>query len=192
VDPNGGERHSDSEPFGALPDDGSDDVDPQDALDFDDDLPDPGSSSALPPKVEAWRKRSATGAVLTGFALGLQQVFEKEKEQPAIIMQTSGDPPSDLPVEADVEHGRPRQSVVSIRPWLLPDRGDQADDAGDPGGAVVGENAGAGDPTGAVAGENAGPGAPYAATASGGSQQPGPSGEAAGATPPPDAGPEDA
>jgi hypothetical protein len=75
--------------------------------------------TALPPKVEAWRRRSATGAILTGFALGLQQAFEKEHEQPAIIMQTSGDPPRDLPVEAEVEHARPRQSVVSIRPWLL-------------------------------------------------------------------------
>ena len=72
--------------------------------------------------MEAWRKRSATGAVLTGFALGLQQVFEKEREEPAIVMTTSGDPPRDLPVEAEVEHGRPRRSVVSIRPWLLDNR----------------------------------------------------------------------
>jgi hypothetical protein len=86
---------------------------------FDDDSPDDGEHSALPSKVEAWRKRSATGAILTGFALGLQQVFEKEREQPAIVMTTSGDPPRDLPVEAEFEHGRPRQSVVSIRPWLL-------------------------------------------------------------------------
>ena len=34
-------------------------------------------------------------------------------------MTTSGDPPRDLPVEAEVEHGRPRRSVVNIRPWLL-------------------------------------------------------------------------
>jgi hypothetical protein len=75
--------------------------------------------TALPPKMDAWRRRSATGAILTGFALGLQQVFDKEKEEPAIVMQTSGDPPRDLPVEADVERARPRQSVVNIRPWLL-------------------------------------------------------------------------
>jgi hypothetical protein len=90
--------------------------------DFEDDAPD-DEHTALPSKVEAWRKRSATGAILTGFALGLQQVFEKEREQPSIIMTTSGTPPRDLPVEAEFEHGRPRQSVVSIRPWLL---GEQA------------------------------------------------------------------
>lgn len=75
--------------------------------------------TALPPKFEAWRKRSATGAILTGFALGLQQAFGKEQEQPSIVMETSGDPPRDLPVSAEVERARPRQSVVSIRPWLL-------------------------------------------------------------------------
>lgn len=75
--------------------------------------------TALPSKVEAWRRRSATGAVLTGFAFGLQQVFEP-KQDPAVIMETSGEPPKDLPVEADLESGRPRHSVVSIRPWLLP------------------------------------------------------------------------
>ncbi|MBV9660373.1 MAG: hypothetical protein JO337_04380 [Acidimicrobiales bacterium] len=75
--------------------------------------------TALPPKMEAWRRRSATGAILTGFALGLQQALEAPKEEPSIVMETSGDPPQDLPVEADFEYGRPRNSVVSIRPWLL-------------------------------------------------------------------------
>jgi hypothetical protein len=75
--------------------------------------------TALPPKVEAWRKRSAAGAILTGFALGLQEALETKRQDPSIVIQTSGDPPKDLPVEADFEYGRPRQSVVSIRPWLL-------------------------------------------------------------------------
>ena len=94
---------------------------------------DDGTSSALPGKVEAWRKRSATGAVLTGIAFGLQQVFGKEREDPAIIQTTSGDPPRDLPVEAEVEHGRPRRSVVSIRPWLLENRAGAPRPEGDPG-----------------------------------------------------------
>ena len=88
------------------------------------DEPDDGEvHTALPGRVEAWRRRSATGAVLTGFALGLQQVFETKKDEPAIIMETSGEPPKDLPVEADFEYGRPRSSVVNIRPWLLPGDG---------------------------------------------------------------------
>jgi hypothetical protein len=76
-------------------------------------------NTALPPKIEAWRKRSAAGAILTGFALGLQEALETKRQDPSIVIQTSGDPPKDLPVEADFEYGRPRQSVVSIRPWLL-------------------------------------------------------------------------
>ena len=83
--------------------------------------PPDGPHTALPPKIEAWRRRSAAGAILTGFALGLQEALEKRKEEPSIVMETSGDPPKDLPVEADFEYGRPRQSVVQIRPWLLPE-----------------------------------------------------------------------
>lgn len=78
--------------------------------------------TALPSKVESWRKRSATGAILTGFALGLQQVFEPKRDEPSIVMETSGDPPRDLPIDADFEYQRPGQSVVSIRPWLLDDQ----------------------------------------------------------------------
>lgn len=90
--------------------------------------PPPGTHTALPPKLEAWRKRSATGAILTGFALGLQEALEKPKEEPSIMMETSGDPPKDLPVEADFEYGRPKHSVVQIRPWLLPERSEESTD----------------------------------------------------------------
>ena len=118
---------------------------------------DPGGS-ALPPKVEAWRKRSATGAMLTGIAFGLQQVFGKEREEPAIVMTTSGDPPRDLPVEAEVEHGRPRRAVVNIRPWLLDTRGGPGSAAGPESGGSgsggpesvgPGSSGGASDPAGA-------------------------------------------
>ncbi|MDQ6839019.1 MAG: hypothetical protein M3137_11985 [Actinomycetota bacterium] len=75
--------------------------------------------TALPSGVDSWRKRSATGAILTGFALGLQQVFEPERREPAIVQETSGEPPTDLPVEAELEGIVGRRSVVRIRPWLL-------------------------------------------------------------------------
>ena len=75
--------------------------------------------TGLPDKVEKWRRNSATGAVITAFAFGLQQVFEPERKEPAIVMQTSGDPPKDLPVEAKLEQLGPRQSSVTVRRWLL-------------------------------------------------------------------------
>lgn len=96
------------------------------------DDPGPGASAtdeeldanhtALPGKVESWRRRSATGAIITGFAMGLREVFEPERKEPAIVMETSGEPPSDLPVEAELEAATTRRSVVRIRPWLLADR----------------------------------------------------------------------
>jgi len=146
VPPGPNEPDEESQPFGALPGDdrrgdgGPDEDDEHDghangdtaaganAIDEEGPEADDGLHTALPPRIEAWRRRSATGAILTGFALGLQQALEKEREDPGITMQTSGAPPRDLPVEADMELARPRHSVVSIRPWLL----GNADPAGGP------------------------------------------------------------
>ena len=122
---------------------------PPDTVAAEDAPPPPGTHTALPPKLEAWRKRSATGAILTGFALGLQEALEKPKEEPSIVMETSGDPPKDLPVEADFEYGRPKHSVVQIRPWLLPERSgdDPAGQPDDPAATTEdGRPAGPGDP----------------------------------------------
>jgi hypothetical protein len=117
---------AEAEPFGVLPDedpfggesafDGEFDAsDSDEAGRLDDDSPRTG----LPPKVEAWRQRSAMGAILTGFALGLQQALEPRRDEPSIVVQSSGEPPTDLPVEANFEFRRPRESVVNVRPWLL-------------------------------------------------------------------------
>ena len=70
-------------------------------------------------EVESWRRRSATGAIMTGFAFGLREVFEPERKEPSIVMETSGVPPTDLPVEAEFDGIAARRSVVRIRPWLL-------------------------------------------------------------------------
>ena len=35
--------------------------------------------TALPPKVESWRRRSVSGAILTGFAFGLREALEPER-----------------------------------------------------------------------------------------------------------------
>jgi hypothetical protein len=82
--------------------------------------------TGLPDRVEKWRRNSATGAVLTAFAFGLQQAFEPERKEPAIVMQTSGDPPKDLPVEAHLEQLGPRQTSVTVRRWLLGGEGQAA------------------------------------------------------------------
>jgi hypothetical protein len=94
---------------------------PDDHLPVDPDLETDVRRTGLPPKIEAWRRRSATGAMLTGLALGLREALEPERKEPAIVQETSGDPPRDLPVQARLEQLPPRHQVVQIRPWLLPD-----------------------------------------------------------------------
>lgn len=81
--------------------------------------PEERTETALPPRVERWRKRSATGAMLTGLAFGLREALEPERREPSIVLETSGLPPGDLPVEADLEDGRPKSSSVTVRRWLL-------------------------------------------------------------------------
>jgi hypothetical protein len=75
--------------------------------------------TALPPRLEAWRRRSAAGAILTGIGLGLKAALEPERDEPSIIMQASGTPPTDLSVEAELGGILPADNVVKIRPWLL-------------------------------------------------------------------------
>ncbi|MDQ1426651.1 MAG: hypothetical protein QOK39_127 [Acidimicrobiaceae bacterium] len=87
--------------------------------------------TALPPRMESWRRRSVAGAVLTGIGLGLREALEPRREEPSIVVVTSGDPPTDLPVEADLTGFVPSAHVVKIRPWLM-EKGDGAP-ASDPG-----------------------------------------------------------
>ena len=92
--------------------------------------PEPESTTALPPRIERWRRRSATGAMMTGFALGLREALETEHREPAVVLETSGVPPRDLAVEADLDNLPPRQSVVKIRRWLLHDLPAPTDERG--------------------------------------------------------------
>jgi len=69
---------------------------------------------------EAWRRRSATGAILTGIALGLQHALEPEREKPAIVQQVPGEPPGPPePLEVHVEPDHPEETVVLVRSWLI-------------------------------------------------------------------------
>jgi hypothetical protein len=94
------------------------------------DNPEGHLDTALPPRMNDWRRRSAAGAMLTGFAFGLREVFELPHQEPSIEIQTSGDPPTDLPVDAEVDQIRPADNVVTVRPWLLPDGEPTRDESG--------------------------------------------------------------
>ena len=45
-----------------------------------------------PLRFSQWMKRSATGAVLSGIALGLQQALEQKREVPAFVMEAPDQP----------------------------------------------------------------------------------------------------
>ncbi len=85
-----------------------------------------GRRNALPRRVESWRTRSATGAIATALAMGLQQVFEPEKRRPAAVAEAPSDPYSDDdPVTVDYAPDDAEGTTVHVKPWLL-QKGDSA------------------------------------------------------------------
>ena len=94
---------------------------PQLPDDYDEPEPPPDDAVPLPLRLNAWRKNSATGAMLAGSLFGLQKVFE-DKERDEIVMEVDdpGDPEDD-PVALDLDPFDPAQSTALLRPWLLED-----------------------------------------------------------------------
>ena len=79
-----------------------------------------GRRNALPRRVESWRTRSATGAIATALAMGLQQVFEPEKRRPAAVAEAPSDPYSeDDPITVDYIPDDAGGTTVHVKPWLL-------------------------------------------------------------------------
>jgi hypothetical protein len=79
--------------------------------------------TALPSPIERWRRRSVTGMLLTGIALGLREALEPKRDEPAIMAEAPGEPPGDKALDVSVDTDRPNESVLVIRPWLLRDNG---------------------------------------------------------------------
>jgi hypothetical protein len=65
-------------------------VDEEGAFDEIDDLEDPDLPSRT---FDGWRRRSAIGGLATGIALGLQEVFYPNKNEPVLVSEAPGDPP---------------------------------------------------------------------------------------------------
>jgi hypothetical protein len=80
---------------------------------------DPGRHNALPPWLEAWRRRSAIGAVLSGIAFGVRQALEPDREEPAIVAPAPGAPPGPQPLELHLDDDRPEEAWAVVRPWLV-------------------------------------------------------------------------
>ena len=69
-----------------------------------------------PLRFNKWMKRSATGAVLSGIALGLQEALTIKKEQPAFVMEAPGEPEDDeAPIQLKFDPDDPANTVAIIR-----------------------------------------------------------------------------
>jgi hypothetical protein len=108
--------------------DPADDADPVDpaagtdgfgAGDGDDDAYDPAADDASghdPLRFNRWMRSSATGGVLTGIALGLQHALEGRREQPAFVIEATGEPEDpDAPITLHFDPDDPTKTVAIIR-----------------------------------------------------------------------------
>ncbi len=80
------------------------------------DSTDEPEGAADPLRFSNWMKRSATGAVLSGIALGLQHALEREREQPAFVMEAPGEPDEpEGPISLHFDPDDPGKTVAVIR-----------------------------------------------------------------------------
>lgn len=59
------------------------------------------------------------GKMLAASMRGLQEAIYGPKDEPAIVIEASGDPPGDEGLDVRLDPDHPDQSVVVVRPWLL-------------------------------------------------------------------------
>lgn len=71
--------------------------------------------SPVPSRVVGWSRRSAVGAVLTGMALGLQEVLEPKKDSAIVIEVDADGEPHDLPIRLLLDPDDPRGSLCIVR-----------------------------------------------------------------------------
>jgi hypothetical protein len=77
--------------------------------------PEPSAEELPARRFDAWRRRSAIGALATGVALGLKEIFQPTNIEPVITAEAPGEPPEDetrLRVVLDLED--PTKSVAYL------------------------------------------------------------------------------
>ncbi|MDQ6726849.1 MAG: hypothetical protein M3066_11880 [Actinomycetota bacterium] len=72
----------------------------------------------VPPK----KARTAAGALLTGIALGLRNVFDPEKKNDTIAIEQEAPAEPDGPQRYEIRlNGSPRDAQAVYRPWVDPE-----------------------------------------------------------------------
>jgi hypothetical protein len=88
-------------------------------------LDDEDVGHAEPTPIERFH-RSAVGGVLAAGLLGLRDVLEPNKqEEPAVVVDYSGDPPFTDPIVLRLDPDHPEDSIVMVRPWLRGSSGEE-------------------------------------------------------------------
>jgi hypothetical protein len=68
-----------------------------------------------PRRFDAWRRRSAMGAIATGVALGLKEIFQPTNIEPVITAPAPGDPPdADQRLRVILDPDDPTKSVAIV------------------------------------------------------------------------------
>jgi hypothetical protein len=66
-------------------------------------------------RFDTWRRRSAVGGMATGIALGLQEVFYPNKNEPVISAEAPGEPPdADDRLRVILDPDDPTKSIVLL------------------------------------------------------------------------------
>jgi hypothetical protein len=65
-------------------------------------------------RLSRWSKTTAIGAVLTGMALGLQEVFDPEEERSIVVEVDDDGMPFNLPVQMILDPDSPRGSLCIV------------------------------------------------------------------------------
>lgn len=73
------------------------------------------AADPLPSRVVKWSRRSAIGAVMTGMALGLQEVLEPKRDAAIVIEVDADGEPHDLPIRLMLDPDDPSGSLCFVR-----------------------------------------------------------------------------
>jgi len=77
------------------------------------------------PALPSWRKGPVASQFLAASMIAVRDVIYGKREEPAIVIEASGDPPNDEPLDVHLDPDHPEESVVIVKPWLLHHPDDQ-------------------------------------------------------------------
>lgn len=85
-----------------------------DAWSAPDEAPDEGAVP-LPSRLSTWSRSTVMGMVLSGCALGLQEVLDPKSQRPIVVEVDAAGEPHDLPIELILDPDDPSGSLCIIR-----------------------------------------------------------------------------